>query len=383
MNGKTIGKATFVGIVCSILILLSCAPPQAPVPPDKAPGAAVAIQQQGWEQDWQKAIAAARQEGPLVIYVSGASAELRQEMTKGFKNKFGLDVEWLEGKSAELIAKILQERRAGLFIPDLIMGSTTRQQTILKPEGVLDPIKPLLVLPEVLDKKVWFGGDIAWVDNEKMYTINATLAPDYLLTINTSIVKPDDIKSYNDLLAPRWKGQITMLNPGGSLKPFSEILLVMGPDWWRKLVQQEPALTDNQRVAYEWVARGKYPIGILGSASVRQEFITAGAPMAKVIPKEGSFLGGVANATSLMNRAPRPNAAKVFVNWYLSKEGAALQSRVAVAQSARLDVPTDHLTPDSMRDPSATYVSVETEEFYMKAANDNTLALQIFAPLVK
>ncbi|MBI4333599.1 MAG: extracellular solute-binding protein [Chloroflexi bacterium] len=381
MNRKEIARVAFAGLLALSLVIASCASVQQPAPPAAAPGQGAAPLQ-GWEADWQRVLAAARQEGPLNIY-SPAAADLRVGMTEAFKEKYGLDIEWTAGKAAELAEKYLRERQAGLHIADLMMGSTQRQLTVMKPGGMLEPIKPLIILPEVLDMKLWFQGEIPWVDNEKMYTMESILAPDYKVAVNTKMVRPEEIASYNDLLNPKWKGKIVVGNPVLTMKLFSQISTVMGPDWWRKLVANDPVIVDDNRLGTEWLAHGKYPIAILPRQDIREEFVRAGASIDLVKPREASFLDGGAIGTSMFKKAPHPNAARVFANWFLSKDGSYLQSRVIGRQSARLDVPIDHIAADMRRDPSVKYVVTVNEEFNQRMANETPLAQEIFAPLLR
>ncbi|MBI4329705.1 MAG: extracellular solute-binding protein [Chloroflexi bacterium] len=382
MNGKIITRVTVIGLVCLSLVLSACAGQQAPAPaPTTRAPAQGAVQPGGWQADWEKTLAAARHEGELMIYASSAAAT-RNAMGKAFKDKYGINIEWVEAPSAQLTAKILQERRAGLYIPDLTQGSTTNQVVVLKPQGHTVPIKPLLILPEVLDKSLWSGGDIAWVDNDKTHIMSSLAGPDYRVTYNKNMVKPDEIQSYNDLLNPRWKGKIVIMNPVMSGRPFTEITLAMGVDWWRKFVQSEPAILDNDRLAAEWVAQGKTPLGIIARSDVQEEIIAAGAPIARATPKEGAFVSGGGIATSLLDRAPHPNAAKIYVNWYLSKEGSEVQSKVTGVQSARTDVPTDHLSSFQIRQPGVKYIPTETEAFFEQNAKTRDLAMEIFGPLM-
>ncbi|MBI4332145.1 MAG: extracellular solute-binding protein [Chloroflexi bacterium] len=375
-----IGNLAATGIICLGLTLLSCTAAQTPEPPaarQPAGSASAVASRPAWEGDWARTLAAARQEGPLTIYASGSSAT-RTAIGKSFKDMFGLDIEWVAGEGSQLTAKIVQERRAGLFVPDLVQGGTTNQQAILKPEGMLDPIKPLLVIPEVLDGRLWFGGDIPWVDNEKTYTMTTILSPDHRVAVNTTMVRPDEIKSYNNLLDPRWKGKTVVANPVGRTNWFSQLLQVMGPDFMRKLATQSPIIIDNTRLGTEWLAQGRYPIMIISTIGTLEEFMAAGAPLAKVVPQEGSFLGGGGIATSLLNRAPHPNAARVYANWYLGKEGSTVQSRSVGMQSARLDVPTDHLPAQERRDPSVKYARIETEDSFVRMVSDRTFAQELF-----
>ena len=59
--------------------------------------------------------------------------------------------------------------------------------------------------------------------------------------------------------------------------------------------------------------------------------------------KEGSYLTTATASLGLMNRAPHSNAAKVYINWFLTKEAQTAYSRASTYWSRRVDVPTDHL----------------------------------------
>ncbi|MBI4332200.1 MAG: extracellular solute-binding protein [Chloroflexi bacterium] len=374
--GKMVRNLTLTGAVCAVLIFLSCTSPQAPAPAIKAPAQAT-VQQQGWEQDWQKTLAAARNESPLNIY-SPTAAETRVEISKRFKDKYGLDIEWTALRASEIPTKVQAERRAGLYIGDLQMGSISSMATILKPAGVLEPIKPLLVLPEVLDKSLWFGGDISWGDNDKMYVINSLLGPNRKVLINTNMVKPSEIKSYNDFLDPRWKGKVVVINALLSRSLFTQLVLFTGGgDYWKKFAGNDPVIVDDDRQGVEWVARGRYPVMLIGNSDNASEFIRAGAPIQLMLTEEVA-LSGATISTGMYNRAPHPNAAKVFANWFMSKEGSTILSRITGVQSTRLDVPTDHLGPDQIRGPAAKYLVTENEEFYLRTAQDVDLIKEIF-----
>ncbi|MBI4329958.1 MAG: extracellular solute-binding protein [Chloroflexi bacterium] len=386
MIGKMIRNVSLMGATLSLVILLSCAQAVPATTKETGPtGAAgqITVQQQGWEQDWQHTLAAARQEGNLSIYTAVASGELRVQVGKWFKDKFGLDIDWTPIPAAQVGPKVFRERQAGIYLGDIQMGALSRQIGELKPAGALDPIKPLLVLPEVLDKTVWFGGDIAWVDNEKIYTLNALLAPEYRLAINTNQVKPGEIKGYKDLLDPRWKEKIILIHPVFNTRPIAIMVTFLGPDFLRKLGEQRPVITDNHRLAIEWLSQGKYPVYVFSQITEVTDFIRAGAPVAQVIPEEGGTLGGATMAISLFNRQPHPNAAKVFLNWWLSKELGVSLSRFVGAQSARLDVPTDHLPPADVRDPKLKFVIADTENFQIEQAKLRDLTQEVFGALMK
>ena len=157
----------------------------------------------------------------------------------------------------------------------------------------------------------------------------------------------------------------------------------MGWDYMRELAKQEPIVLRDLRLAAEWVARGKNPVVIAPKRETIVEFQKAGAPIKFVTNLEGNYLVGGAGTVSLLNTPAHPNATKIFVNWLLSKEGQTAYSLAASTQSARLDVPVDHLDPVWRRDPSINYFVTEDEDFLLHQEEQLKLAKEIFGPLIK
>ena len=96
-----------------------------------------------------------------------------------------------------------------------------------------------------------------------------------------------------------------------------------------------------------------------------------------ISPVEGTDLQTGGSAVALVNRAPHPNAARVFINWYLSREGQTIVSRIHGSQSARIDTPIEGIDPLRTRQPGVKYfLDSETEEWlarepeFIKAANE-------------
>ena len=76
----------------------------------------------------------------------------------------------------------------------------------------LESFEPALVLPEVKDPKNWWGGHI-WVDNAKRYIYSSQAYQTENMWYNSDQVKPEEIRSFNDLLNPKWSGKIGYLDP--------------------------------------------------------------------------------------------------------------------------------------------------------------------------
>ena len=175
--------------------------------------AAQAAAQPGWEADWEKTLEAAKKEGKTNIY-GVVSNSVRTNLSKSFTQKYGIELEFVTGRGSELVEKLTSERRAGIFLADVYLGGATTPVTTFKPKGFLDPLKPLLILPEVTDAKAWYGGGLYFSDAERQYVACPILtASNNYLSVNTDLVKPGEINSYKDLLNPKWKGKIIINDP--------------------------------------------------------------------------------------------------------------------------------------------------------------------------
>ncbi len=342
---------------------------------------------ESWEQDWKKTMDAAKDEGKVTIYTT-ASGSTRVALTKAFTKKYGIQLDLLVGRGAETAEKLSVERRANIFTADLYIGGSTTSTTSFKPKGFLAPLKPLLILPDVTNSKLWYGGGLFFTDKERQYVAIPVLTPaNSYLAINTDLVKPGDIASYKDLLNPKWKGKIIMNDPtiaGAGSRWFAVVAdKYTGLDYMRHLAKQDLTITRDRRLQVEGLARGKYAIAIGSQPDELESLIKAGAPIKPLIPEEGTWLGGGPGCISYFDRAPHPSATKIFVNWLMSKEGQTVYSKAVGAQSARLDVPTDHLTKDDMRDPSVKYFISEDEEFLIKIKDYENKAKEIFGFLAK
>ncbi len=337
---------------------------------------------------WSAMVAKAREEGKLVISTSHTPA-VRQAVSKAFKAAFGVDIEYIGGgKGSELGRKLLNERQAGLYLQDIYIGGTTTILTDLKPAGAIDPLEPVLMLPDVLDKKLWMGGDYVWSDRDhKIIVILLMPTPGQSSIINTTLVKPGEIKVYDDFLNPKWKGMIVLNDPtvqGPGLR-FVGVTAskVKGWDYMKELAKQKPVMNRDQRLQVEWVARGKCAIGLGMQTDLPTEFISAGAPIMEIVPEDDFVASAGPNDLALINRAAHPNAAKVFVNWILSKEGQTILSKASGLSSVKMNVATDHLTPARRLDRSKKYFLVDHEDYVLKEKDLIPKAREIFADFLK
>ncbi len=375
-------------IVFMVVLLSSCARGQKPVQPAAEPIKAPAPVEtrQDWQIQWDNTLAGAKKEGKVTLYAAYGLADARDIFIETVRKKFGLDLEVTVARGPQLSAKLTTERNAGLYLADVYMGGQSDIVASIFPAKIPDPIEPGLILPEIKDSNAWLGGKIPiWDKERRVFSSLAQIGS--RTAINTTMAKPEDIAAYNDIINPKWKGKIAMTDPTISGSGGSWVFLagrLMGTDYVKEVVKQEPFITRDSRLLSEWLARGKYAVGLGIDTSATKTFIELGAPL-YLVPrfKEGMELRGSSGHVFFISKAPHPNGARLFVNWILSKDGQTVLSRANGVASRRVDVPTDHLEEWQIPDIKAKYYSGETEEAQAEEIKAMELSRELFAPLLK
>jgi len=299
-----------------------------------------------WQAEWDKAVEAAKKEGKVVVSVP-ASAELRKGLEEGFKRRFGIEVESVAARGAAVVRKIVEEARAGVRYFDIHIGGSESVVTGLLPEGILEPVEPWLILPEVKDPKQWWGGHI-WVDNAKRYVYGFQAYQTVTLWYNSDLMKAEEVLSFDDLLNPKLKGKIGFLDPrtpGSGASMWSYLREIKGEEFLKKLVAQKLVLSRDQRLLAENLAKGKINLVVGVTYYSLLPFFKAGLPVKPLssTPREGLYVSGGSGHLTIIKNPPNPNAAKLFVNWLLSKEGQEIFSKSLGQATRRLDVDTQWL----------------------------------------
>jgi iron(III) transport system substrate-binding protein len=321
--------------------------------------------------EWQQIVAAAKREGKVAVR-GPTGADTMHSLTDGFQQQYpDIQVDYTASSGAELAAKLLTERAGGLYLADVFLHGNRTAVADLMPAGALDPLPPYLVGPELQDPSKWFGGAFTFADTEGKYnfvTVSGVKAP---LAISTSQVNAGELRTYKSLLDPNWRGKVAMFDPraGGAglgMATFFQLAPGLGRDFLADLFASGLVFTRDDRQLLDWIARGQYAIAIGPSDHIAVELKGRGVPLE--VPdahgiQEGSYLTGASGGLSVFNRAPHPNATKVYLNWFLSREGQTAFSQAAGYPSRRLDVPTAHLSPDSVPKPTGQYIENYKESF--------------------
>jgi iron(III) transport system substrate-binding protein len=317
------------------------------------------------EVEWEQTVKAAEQEGQVVVYKIAQDSEWH-----AFQKRFPkIKVVLVPGSAAQILQRLMAERRAGKFLADVVrLGGGT--STSLYKAKALDPISSAFILPEVRDPSKWLDGKHDYNDSENQYSFIYAAFPLRLLGYNTKLVDPMAVTSFWDLLDPKWKGKSTLKDPrdpGGA----SPLLFLyhnpqLGPEYIKKLLTiggltlvRDP----RERLQTDWLASGKFPITITSKADDVDEAKRQGLPVDVLDPhvlKEGAALEAGGTMISLVNRAPHPNAAKVLINWFLSREGQMAVQKAGPGEagqnSLREDIPKEHLPAWAQRQKGVKYI---------------------------
>ena len=299
-----------------------------------------------WQTEWERTLTAAKKETAPVVGIP-ASSELRKSIAARFKEKFAIDVELFPSRGPENVTRILKEHSAGVRNFDvLVAGGATPLSMVAA--GAADDFPPYMILPEVKDPKNWWGGHI-WEDNvsSKRYIYAFLCYTSETFWYNTNQVEPDKLRSFDDLLSPKWKGRIGFLdprNPGSGQNTWAFLWKVKGEEFLGKLAQQDLLISRNQRQIADSLAKGKLAFTIGLSHYSYEPFIKAGLPV-KPIPniQEGAHANNGSGVVTIVKNPPHPNATRVFVNWLLGKDGQELYGKAMHQGTRRLDVETQWL----------------------------------------
>src|SRR6266540_3699111 len=200
-------------------------------------------------------LAKAKQEGRIVFYTSWGPSDA-DYVVKAFEKKYPpLKVETVRSSSERTLTRLLSEHRANTFLGDVVAISGI-QSGILKEKGSLDRYQS--------SESVNFPAD--WRDPDGFAMgLHQTI---YVIGYNTKLVSADVApKSYEDLLQPRWKGQL-----GWDMEEyylFGALIKARGKDkgmdFWRRLVEQQINFRKGYTLISELVSAGEFPVAVSAS----------------------------------------------------------------------------------------------------------------------
>lgn len=327
------------------------------------------------QQEWERTVEAAKKEGRLSAFLF-----LRDNIetaVRAFQKKYPeIQVTTVATPAPQTGPRIMAERRAGKYLWDICICGPTTPFRVFYP-AALDPVKPTLMLPEILDESRWWGGKHHYMDpqNQYIFVFLGTVAMPNVYYNKNMIKNPSEFESYWDLLNPKWRGKIVVPDPRqpGRQRVAARILYhipELGPKFLRRFfTEMDVTLSRDDRQVMDWLAVGRFPLCLFcgGITDAKAQ----GLPVDEFNTlkwRETPVIDSGSNGTLvLMKQAPHPNAAKVFINWLLSRDGQTTFQKImntpdVSMESMRTDTLKDVIPVDERRVNGINYVLMDTPE---------------------
>jgi ABC-type Fe3+ transport system substrate-binding protein len=276
-------------------------------------------------QTMDELYAGAKPEGKLVFYSGGPVAPY-EGFAKDFEQRFpGISVAITGGFSNVLNGRINEQLAADKLEVDMAFFQTVQDFVAWKARGVLLNFKP-----ESYDAIA-----PAFRDPDGAFTTTKVNAITY--AYNSTLVPPDAVpKSALDFLKPQFNGRLITCYPAdddATLYLFHTIVQKYGWDTMDRYMANKPNFVQGHLNVARSVGAGTTAATLDGTSSV-DEVARSGQPIKSVFSQEDATPLFTLTA-GIFAKAPHPNAARLFLTWYMAKEQ---QSRTGVF-SARTDVP--------------------------------------------
>lgn len=308
--------------------------------------------------EWAQLVENAQGEGTLVL--DTVVGDGYRNMAEQFGSRFGIEVQINQARSSDMATQMLQERQSEQYLRDAWFQTWSTMYTNLLPAGALDPVKPALIHPEVTEPDNWKGDSgIRYMDpEEESYLPVVGRLPALIYTTNEQEVD-DAPKTLDDLLDLASRDEMSMAVPGQSGDCYLQWLYTTGrEDFLRRLAEEQPSQLVDLSSAFRNLARGNFSIMLGGTEPRVAPVVEEGLPVNPVsfmpeLEGTGGMVTFNASTPALINNAPHPNAAKLFVNWVMTKEGCYAACSGGGIEPLRKDVSSEFLRPHQTTDEEA------------------------------
>ena len=322
--------------------------------------------QDSWQAEWDRTVKLAEQEGQ-VVYSGCGSHDYLKEFQKSFPK---IKLTSVALSCTQLVSRIMAERRAGKYLGDVVRFGLTSAHTFYRAK-VLQPIDQALILPEVKDASKWWQNKLQYSDPEGKYLIvPAGSIYERFASYHSALASPGDFKSFADILNPKWKGKIVATDPntgeGRNGARFLYHHAELGPKYLRRLLSEmDLTYSRDYRQATDWLAQKRFALYLFSQSDDTLNAKSQGLPIQVLDTsnwKEAPGLDAIGGAYMLMDKPAHPNAAKILVNWLLSRDGQiALQRDAENAgsiDSLRTDIPKSDVNPLMRRKDGVKYLEM-------------------------
>lgn len=270
----------------------------------------------------------AKAEGAFTLY-STDPEQGQVKLLAAFNKMFPeIKTSYVRLQAGALYAKVLSERQAKSFLVDVIQISDMGMILDFQRKGGFRQY----VSPEMA-----FFPKEAKSDPEGFWTWGSVIMAGIAYNPN-NVSAADAPKKWEDLLDPKWKDVINVKvsNSGLQHGVWYALLPILGMDYFKKFGEQKPRAFDSYVQQYGRLVDGQDKIIMGAQYSGYIEFKAKGAPLAFVFPETG--VPSVPETYGIVDQAPHPYAAELFMDWFLSPVGQKALAEALLLHSPRSDV---------------------------------------------
>lgn len=274
-------------------------------------------------------IEAAKSEGKMSYYTTMTLSQSKK-VVDAFQKKYPfITPELFRGGGDEVLNRIQNEARGGLYAWDVV---STRGDSVLTFE------ESKLIAPYRSPESKFIDKDM--VDDDGYWA--AYYVNPYVLGYNTKLVKKEEVpKTYEQLLDPKWKGRKISIDDS-AYGLLAGLMHAWGKEkaieYFKKLAAQDPVVQRGNTNRVQLTMAGEFPLIIAYAPTIQRE-TSKGHPM-DWVPLEPVPVQ--VNPMMLAAKAPHPNAGKLFIDFLLSKQGQEMLvgfRRIPVREDVDADPP--------------------------------------------
>lgn len=264
----------------------------------------------------KKLYEAAKKEGEATWYVSQHDLEFAEKIASDFARLYpGVKINVVRTTGQVQYQRFTQEVKADTVAADVYSTYEDGHLVEMKKNNQIANYVPENL--KGLEKSLQDAAETG-------YWEPTSVAP-VAIGYNTQLVKKEDApKSWKDLLDPKWKGQIGIGHPGfsGSVGIWCIALQKMyGWDYFTQLAKNEPQIGRSIVDGYNLILSGERKVALVPTA-LTTDGEAKGSPVATSFPEDGTVV--LPGSTAIPAKAPHPNAARLFLEYLLSKDHSTL-----------------------------------------------------------
>jgi ABC-type Fe3+ transport system substrate-binding protein len=343
-----------------------------------------ALAQQGADAQWAATLAKAKTQKLVLVNQEGKAFDV---LIEEFTKKFGIPVDQTVARPTQVVPRVKTEQANGQYVWDVWWATTSNMVSVAAPAGMLAKFDDYIMLPELKSMSTWRHPDYVYGDATH-FVFTHSHEVSFSAYRNTSVLPELKLGNLDALLDPKLKGKIVIRDasaPNAGSWALAPLYKAKGGPFLEKFLNDmNPKVMENPQQLDIAIMRGGSAVafGMQGSAysqCVRDNGCKTIQPMEQLAAASSRGL-------AVFKNAPNPEAAKIFVNWVLSKEGqqsfvrewAKYNETGAVSMRKDVEPHPDHKSDLPDFGTAERYVWVATED----GAKDIASVVKIFKAAV-